>query len=1213
LPGRWGQQRLPYAPTHNIFNPEEGLSSDPPLPHSLGIEVIVDDLVPKKPAKTAVVSIMAPGEIEEPEEKTEAELEDDPEDEEEGGLVKVPVVTVAELNVAKFDEVFSTRAPEGTITADRMSSLLVSAGAPGTDAEILIVVKRVLGWDYKALDLVDYEKALEMYRRLMLPQEDSTDLMLGEVKKMGRLERWAASLSDSRATNVLLSIVTGVSFVAAFLVVGLAILFMWIDSFKVQEAHMLDDLGTMRDMMDVFDQEIYVGEVQSRALEIVTLVAMGMDYISLQAVLGTDLNNLVYMATFMGQGVAAWWGYQPSQAYINIAKVTAIWTDQMVVAEGRTDAVTAVNSVVNLLPSGYELLLGQWTNASNVSFQYLSTPRYTSQCLNETCNFDTHGTTFSPMIAALQGQEGAIEILDYRPHMTFVGYTSIDGIGVEYKTDIENIDNAKYIRTTSFFNLQNAVATDSKQFLLGQIDANGNYMLLSNLSNCNAACMSYTLRPDGPMGLALQRQVGSMETTDAFGNALMAAYTPIPSTGLGLVVQMLKSDRLAAILASVAGILNTINANMLNGTEEIELVVLNKSTGQLTHMTKYKFGSECPPSGCANLTEYWSIPMKNCSSGSVRTTDYRGVAVYAGYYCVPDFNAFLAMKVDDTQVNQDMMSYVLQLINQRNQKDMGTSYEFLAAQAKGGLVGSEVQSFADVELLSKIKYPNTCLEVNCTWDSHALLRALQDKPGDLPATMDDINYAGKLVITALDFDPTVGGGVGLVLSQNYSDFVAPIMNVVMILLCFALGTCVFATAVLVVLTKRMMRSMITASLEGKGAIEKEKEQFSSLVASMYPKYVVPRLLAGERHIVGHVKHTAVFFSDIYEFTAASNTITSEELLQFMGYTYGVMDHIADRYGVYKVKTVGDAYLAIAGLPGIEPGSGSAECCLDMLKFASCVAQIFSHRFNHPSKGDIMTVVAGTMPWNKKRGKGGSSKHSGSEIQSRNKVGAAPTNSAMESASAWTGKNTMEAESVQRSAAGSSKRGGPGTTVAAAAKAPHVACIMSYGIAAGPVTAGVLQGKSPMFDIWGKTVNLASRMETTGQPGRIQVSEHVFRRVVAVPDQPFAFEHGHKAYCKGFGAVTSYFVRCSSEPPPKALMIQLGLEPRYGLFYFDNVLNNAMQRADANYAGAAPASSVHRSVAGEDVRSQTSSHSKGPSKPYLANPTNPVLDVLEFDD
>ena len=55
-----------------------------------------------------------------------------------------------------------------------------------------------------------------------------------------------------------------------------------------------------------------------------------------------------------------------------------------------------------------------------------------------------------------------------------------------------------------------------------------------------------------------------------------------------------------------------------------------------------------------------------------------------------------------------------------------------------------------------------------------------------------------------------------------------------------------------------------------------------------------------------------------------------------------------------------------------------------------------------------------------------------------------------------------------------------------ASAPVARCIMRYGIATGPVTAGVLQGKAPMFDIWGKTVNLASRLESTGQPGRIQV-------------------------------------------------------------------------------------------------------------------------------
>ena len=58
--------------------------------------------------------------------------------------------------------------------------------------------------------------------------------------------------------------------------------------------------------------------------------------------------------------------------------------------------------------------------------------------------------------------------------------------------------------------------------------------------------------------------------------------------------------------------------------------------------------------------------------------------------------------------------------------------------------------------------------------------------------------------------------------------------------------------------------------------------------------------------------------------------------------------------------------------------------------------------------------------------------------------------------------------------------GPGTVAAPAL------CLMRYGIAAGPITGGVLQGKTPMFDIWGKTVNLASRMESTGMAGRIQV-------------------------------------------------------------------------------------------------------------------------------
>ena len=66
-----------------------------------------------------------------------------------------------------------------------------------------------------------------------------------------------------------------------------------------------------------------------------------------------------------------------------------------------------------------------------------------------------------------------------------------------------------------------------------------------------------------------------------------------------------------------------------------------------------------------------------------------------------------------------------------------------------------------------------------------------------------------------------------------------------------------------------------------------------------------------------------------------------------------MDGIASFLGVSKVKTIGDAYLAIIGLPG----SASENPSLDMLKFASYTAQIFSQRFVHSEQGAILAVVA----------------------------------------------------------------------------------------------------------------------------------------------------------------------------------------------------------------------------------------------------------------
>lgn len=49
--------------------------------------------------------------------------------------------------------------------------------------------------------------------------------------------------------------------------------------------------------------------------------------------------------------------------------------------------------------------------------------------------------------------------------------------------------------------------------------------------------------------------------------------------------------------------------------------------------------------------------------------------------------------------------------------------------------------------------------------------------------------------------------------------------------------------------------------------------------------------------------------------------------------------------------------------------------------------------------------------------------------------------------------------------------------------------LSIGISHGEVTAGVVGSKKPLYDIWGDTVNMASRMDSTGELGKIQVTEH----------------------------------------------------------------------------------------------------------------------------
>lgn len=92
-----------------------------------------------------------------------------------------------------------------------------------------------------------------------------------------------------------------------------------------------------------------------------------------------------------------------------------------------------------------------------------------------------------------------------------------------------------------------------------------------------------------------------------------------------------------------------------------------------------------------------------------------------------------------------------------------------------------------------------------------------------------------------------------------------------------------------------------------------------------------------------------------------------------------------------------------------------------------------------------------------------------------------------------------------------------------------------GISHGSVVAGVIGAKKPQYDIWGKTVNLASRMDSTGVSDRIQVPEETY---LILKDRGFAFDYRGEIYVKGIseqeGKIKTYFLLGRVQPNPLIL-------------------------------------------------------------------------------
>ena len=175
----------------------------------------------------------------------------------------------------------------------------------------------------------------------------------------------------------------------------------------------------------------------------------------------------------------------------------------------------------------------------------------------------------------------------------------------------------------------------------------------------------------------------------------------------------------------------------------------------------------------------------------------------------------------------------------------------------------------------------------------------------------------------------------------------------------------------------------------------ERERSERLLLNILPAPIAERLKASEESIAEHSDGVTVLFADIVGFTPLSASKTPQALVELLNRIFSEFDALADAHGLEKIKTIGDAYMAVAGLPEPWPDHAprAARMALAML--------------------DVIARLA--------------------------------------------------AETGEKLA-------------------------LRIGLHSGPVVAGVIGRRKFTYDLWGDTVNTASRMESHGVPGTIHCSE-----------------------------------------------------------------------------------------------------------------------------
>jgi adenylate cyclase len=222
-------------------------------------------------------------------------------------------------------------------------------------------------------------------------------------------------------------------------------------------------------------------------------------------------------------------------------------------------------------------------------------------------------------------------------------------------------------------------------------------------------------------------------------------------------------------------------------------------------------------------------------------------------------------------------------------------------------------------------------------------------------------------------------------------------------------------------------TLFTIVLYGVREAEREHARSESLLANILPAAIAGRLKRQtEAVIADRYEEASILFADMAGFTARTSDTSPDDLVQFLNRVFTDFDRLVESHGLEKIKTTGDSYLVVSGVPTARPDHAQALGRL-----------------------------------------------------------------ALELRDAASGLLDPRGRSVP----------------------------IRFGIASGPVVAGVVGTRRFFYDVWGDPVNIASRMESTGEPGKIHVAQNTYDRL----NGEFLLESRGSIDVKGKGTMRTWFL------------------------------------------------------------------------------------------